>query len=233
MTYLAVNRRQRSWTMKVSTFFIDTPEMRKKIGKANFESLNRAGFRVKQAAKKGIGSASPHQSKTAKATLREPVVFRGGLYYDRTRPMGKPRASGKPVKSWAPRRFVYNDIVDYFDTGGKTVVIGTLKAPWLMRLHEFGGREKLWAFIKGPIRARRAFRARRDGKKIPRRAGGELRLGALVWTSGKASVQGRHWESTGDTRSVKFPARPFMQGAKGVQKAVAKANEEFGDSLHG
>ena len=169
------------------------------------------------------------------------VEFHGGLYKDLTMlASGKPRPPGKPIKSWAPKRFAYRDVMFYWDESRRSVVIGALKADWLGRLHEFGGTLKLTAYRIGVGAARNAFLRRKGYRRQGRDAQGrfttnlpnrnQYEYGAILW-SHKGFRGSRNWERTTITKTARYPARPYMQGAAGVQKVVARARERFRDTL--
>jgi hypothetical protein len=227
--------------------FFDRPKMRRMMDDMTRRSLSLAGRDVQQASKKGIGNAAPKQTKAGMRSVRAGAIveFVGGLYKDITMlDSGKPRSAGKPIKSWAPRRFVYNDIFWYYNPSSRTAVIGPAKAAWLNRLHEFGGTLQLTAFRLGVGAARNAYLRRSAGKSGAGRDNkgrftkgvslgpqrNQLDYGLLVW-SNKRMRNSRNWERTTITKMARYPARPFMQGAAGVQKAAAKANEKFRNML--
>lgn len=215
------------------------------IDDMTFRCLSKAGLDVKQAAKKGIGNAAPKQTKAGLRAVKAGAIveFEGGLYKDLTMlSSGKPRPAGSPVKSWAPKRYLYYSVVDHMSRGvfGPTAVVGTYRSPWLARLHEFGGTLQLTAWRIGVNAARNAYlRERGDGYQGRDEKGrfttvlaraNQFKYGSILWTN-KPLRYGRNWERTSMTKAARYPARPFMQGAKGVQKAVARANEKFRNAL--
>lgn len=251
------NRRERSseysarlqLQVKVKGNFFDRPKIRRMMDDMSRRSLSLAGRDVQQAAKKGIGNAAPKQTKAGMRAVKAGAVveFVGGLYKDLTMlSSGKPRPPGSPVKSWSPKRFLYNDIYWYMGRGtfGPTAVIGPAKAAWLNRLHEFGGTLQLTAWRIGVGAARNAYLRRSAGRSgAGRDAKGrftkgvslgpqqnQFDYGSIIWTN-KPLRYGRNWERTTMTKTARYPARPFMQGAKGVQKAAARANEKFRNAL--
>lgn len=225
--------------------FFDTAKVRKQLERANYQALKNAGYHIKQIAKQGVGQNAPAKTKSgAKAVKAGAIVeFAGGLYRDLTMmSSGKPRAPGKPIKSWAPKRFMYYSIIDVWDQSRKSVVIGTYKAFWLARLHEFGGSLTLRAYRIGVGAARNAL-LRRDarkalgrdskgrytkGKSVGPRAN-QYEYGALLWSS--RPLRKRNWEATTITKVARYPARPYMQGAARVIAAVAKIREKFRNTL--
>lgn len=232
MSFIA--SRQKIFRARVRSLFLDTAKVKKIVGEANHDALYKAGFRIKQAAKKGIGNAAPHVGKARKkkSSADNLVDFAGGLYKDMSFQSSgkKSRAAGKPIKSWAPRRFVYYDIKDYFDLGGQAVVIGPYRAPWLMRLHEFGGGERLTGYVLGQHIARRAAKLKKDGKKIPKSPDGGPAAGYIRWQA-KGFKNSKNWERTSLSKSVRYPSRPFMQGSSSVHKALDKIANDFKDTL--
>lgn len=224
--------------------FFDKAKVRRALERANYEALRKIGHDVKEAAKRGIGQRPPARTKAgAKAVNAGAVVeFVGGLYRDLTMlGRGKPRPAGKPIKSWAPRRFAYYDIIDVFDNNRKSAVIGAYRADWLGRLHEFGGSLTLTAYRIGVGAARAAWldkknRGRNGGRDARGRFlarqnadGRKYEYGAILWAS--RGLRSRNWERTTITKTARYPARPYMQGAAGVQRVVARARERFRDTL--
>ena len=223
--------------------YFDTARVRKQLARANYEALRKAGLDVKEAAKRGIGQVAPARTKAGRKAVKAGAIveFVGGLYQDLTMMgSGKPRPAGKPIKSWAPKRFAYRDIRDIWDDGRKSIVIGAENAHWLARLHEFGGSLVLRAYRIGVGAARNAYLRRRGfrgqgrderGRFTTRvRQSNQYEYGALIW-SNKPLKSRRNWEATSITKTARYPARPYMQGAAGVQKVVARARERFRDTL--
>jgi len=225
--------------------FFDRPKITRMMDDMSRRSLSLAGRDVQQAAKKGIGNAAPKQTKAGTRAVKAGAIveFKGGLYKDLTMlSSGKPRPAGKPIKSWNPKRFVYRDILYYMSRGtfGPTAVIGPARAAWLNQLHEFGGTLTLTAYRIGVKAARNAYLRRRGNGRQGRDERGryttalpqtnQFDTGAIIWAN-KRMRHSRRWERTTITKQARYPARPFMQGAAGVQKAAAKANEKFRNML--
>lgn len=227
--------------------FFDRPKVKRMIGRMNSEVLSLLGMDVMQAAKKGIGQSPPKISNAARQRMQrgKPVEFVGGLYLDiTTYGSGEPRAAGKPIKSWAPSRWFYNDIMYFFDPTRKTAVIGTLKTkPWMAQLHQFGGTVRQTAWRIGVGAARNAYlRKRGNGRQgrdergrytssLPQR--NQYEYGALIWQIDKAGKfrGSRNWDRTTITRMARYPARPYMAGSKRVDEAMRKANQKWRDQL--
>jgi hypothetical protein len=229
---------------KIKGQFFDRAKVRRALEKANYEALRKVGLDVKEAAKRGIGQATPAKTKAGRKAVKagQVVELAGGLYQDLTMlGSGKPRPPGKPVKSWGPKRFVYRDVIDAWDNSRKSIVIGAYRADWLGRLHEFGGSLKLTAYRIGVGAARAAWldqksRGRNGGRDSQGRFlarkkadGRKYEYGAIIWTS--RGMRSRNWERTTITKTARYPARPYMQGAAGVQKIVARVRERFRDTL--
>lgn len=218
---------------KVKSLFLDRPKVRRMIGAANQKSLMKAGMDLRQAARRGIGSAAPKQTKSGMRAVGagEVVEFQGGLYRDLTMMgSGKPRPAGKPIKSWSPKRFVYNDIMYYWEPNRRTVVIGPSREPWLNRLHEFGGQLRMTAYRLGVQTARSAYLFRHGSRReqAENRTGRD-RYGAIIWSP--RGLKSRTWERTTITKIATYPARPFMQGAAGVQKKLLQIKERWKNAL--
>lgn len=213
--------------------FFDKAKAKRMLDDMSRECLSLAGRDVWEAARKGIGNAAPKQTKAGMRAVRagEVVEFAGGLYRDLTMmSSGKPRPPGKPAKSWAPRRWLYRSVDYEISSGilGPTAVIGTRRTPWLAQLHEFGGTRRLTAYRKGVGAARNAYlRKHGKGDRVPQQ--NQYQYGAVIWSHTKPRF-GR-WERTTITKTARYPARPFMQGAAGVQKALARANLKFRNAL--
>jgi len=235
---------------KIRGNFFDRPKVARMIGKMNAKVLSNLGLYIKNEAKAGIGRNAPKTSAAARKRLGrgKPVEFVGGLYLDITAyGSGEPRAAGQPVKSWAPRRWFYYDIKDYFDPARMTAVIGTEKTkPWMAQLHQFGGTVKQTAYRIGVGAARNAYLRRQAGRSAAGRdASGrftkgqslgpqrnQYEYGALQWQIDKGGFRySRNWEKTTITRTARYPARPYMAGSKRVDAAVAKANEKWRNML--
>lgn len=211
---------------KVRTQIADLARLSDRLRRVNDETLGKAGWRVREAAKRGIGQAPPKQPKSQNALI---VMHDGGLYRDITAIHGnKPRSPGKPVKSWEPKRFTYYDIVYFLDSTTGTVVIGPYRAPWLNQLHEFGGQQTQRQYRIGKeVAWQAAEKYRRGGRSRM----GNQSFGAIIWSKHAPGRNSKTWERTGATRTVTYPARPFMQGSASVQKALAKANTWFRDTF--
>ena len=225
---------------------MDWGRVAKAVGDMNARCLKYCGKIVKNAAKTGIGRGAGKISGAAKKRMGrgQPVLFVGGLYQDITAyGSGEPRSPGQPIKSWAPKRFIYNDIVNFYDPSSRSVVIGTYKtAPWLAQLHQFGGvvKETAWRINVGI--ARQAYLQRpgagRDSSGRYAKGSGwrgktKYEYGALRWQVDKAGRfrNSRNWERTTMTRMAKYPARPYMQESVRVSEAVRKANEIWRNQL--
>lgn len=227
--------------------FSDRPKVQRMIGAMNARVLSMLGRDIKQAAKAGIGRGKGKVSASSKRRQGKgkPVEFVGGLYVDITGyAAGEPRPAGQPIKSWAPSKWFYNDIVDVFDPARKTAVIGTLKTkPWLAQLHQFGGTVRQTAWRIGVGAARNAYlRKRGNGRQgrdergrytssLPQR--NQYEYGALIWQIDKAGKfrGSRNWDRTTITRMARYPARPYMAGSKRVDAAIQKANQKWRDQL--
>jgi hypothetical protein len=231
--------------------FVDRPKISRMIGKMNARALGLLGRDVRQAAKQGIGRGSGKVTKAAKKRLGrgKPVEFVGGLYLDITAyGSGEPNPAGQPIKSWAPKRWFYKDIMYFYDPAGRgSVVIGTLKTkPWLAQLHQMGGTVKQTAWRIGVGAARNAYLRKQAGRSgAGRDASGrftkgqslgpqrnQYEYGALQWVIDKGGFRySRNWDKTTITRMARYPARPYMQGSKRVDEAVRKANEKWRNML--
>ena len=228
--------------------FFDKPKVNRMIGKMNARVLSMLGKDIKQEAKAGIGRGKGKVSGASRKRLGRgnPTEFVGGLYLDITGySAGEPRPAGQPMKSWAPKKFMYNDIVNFFDPARVTAVIGTYKTrPWLAQLHQFGGTVKQTAWRIGVGAARNAYLRQqasgvgRDSRgRYTKGSGGpqknQYQYGALIWQIDKAGrfKHSRNWERTTITRMARYPARPYMAGSRRVDVAIQKANKKWKDQL--
>jgi hypothetical protein len=212
--------------VKATARIISAADMRKRVEKGNYQALQFAARDVWQAAKRGIGQSAPKQTKAGNASVKsgEIVEYLNGLYRDITMlNSGKSRPAGKPIKSWAPKRFVYNSLFSYWDNSKKSVVIGPTKGHELARLHQFGGSLRLIAFRSG---ARAAWQAKQD-----RDAGRPIgRVPLIIW-SHKGPRNTKNWDQTTLTRQARYPSRPFMRGSAGVEKVIERIRLRFRDTL--
>ena len=226
--------------------FFDSQKVSRMIGKMNAKTLGLLGRDIRQAAQQGIGRGSGKVTQAARKRLGrgQPVEFVHGLYLDITAyGSGEARSAGQPIKSWAPKRWFYKDIMYFYDPGRGSVVIGTLKtAPWMAQLHQFGGTVKETAWRIGVGTARAAYlRSRGNGRQGRDEKGrftsalpqaNQYQYGALRWQVDKGGFRhSRNWEKTSMTRMARYPARPYMAGSKRVDEAVRKANEKWRNML--
>jgi len=227
--------------------FFDKPKVRRMIGEMNARVLSMLGKDIKEAAKAGIGRGKGKVTKAAqrRTGAGRPVEFVGGLYQDiTTLSSGEPRPAGQPARSWAPKRWLYNDIQNFYDSATGTAVIGTNKsAPWLAQLHQFGGVITENAWRRGVGAARNAYLRQRGNGRQGRDEKGrytrslpqanQYEYGLLRWHPAKSTPfrYSRKWERTTMTRTATYPARPYMQGSARVDKAVEKANERWRNQL--
>jgi len=230
--------------------FFDKPKVARLIGKMNAKVLSNLGHNIKNAAKAGIGRGSGKVSGAAKrrAGRGKPVEFVGGLYLDITAyGSGTPRPAGQPIRSWAPQKWFYYDIMDFYDPARVTAVIGTYKTkPWMAQLHQFGGTVRQTAWRIGVGAARNAYLRKQAGRSgAGRDASGrftkgqslgpqknQYEYGALQWVIDKGGFRySRNWEKTSITRMARYPARPYMAGSKRVDEAIRKANEKWRNML--
>jgi hypothetical protein len=227
--------------------FFDKPKVSRLIGKMNAKVLSMLGKDIKQEAKAGIGRGGGKVSGASRKRLGRgrPVEFVGGLYLDITGySAGEPRSAGQPIKSWAPKKWFYYDIMNFYDPARVTAVIGTYKTkPWLAQLHQFGGTVKQTAWRIGVGAARNAYlRQRGNGRRgrdergrytnaLPQK--NQYQYGALIWQIDKAGrfKNSRNWERTTITRMARYPARPYMAGSRRVDLAIQKANKKWKDQL--
>ena len=215
---------------KLKKFMFYPGRAKRSVDEMNKRVLSRLGIIVKRQAQIGIGRGSGKISKSAqkRTGAGNTVEFLHGLYEDQSHlGSGTPRPAGQPIRSWAPKRFIYNDIVDFYDASGPSVVIGTYKTlPWLAQLHEVGGEVRQTAWRIGVGGAHDAYLRRRAG-----RSGG--RPGAIRWQIDKAGPFrfSKSWDRTSISRTAHYPARPFMGGAARVRKAVADANQQWKSQL--
>lgn len=227
--------------------FFDKPKVSRMIGKMNARVLSMLGKDIKQEAKAGIGRGKGKVSAASKKRLGrgKPVEFVGGLYLDITGySAGEPRPAGQPIKSWAPRKFIYNDIVNFFDPARMTAVIGTYRTrPWLAQLHQMGGTVRQTAWRIGVGAARNAYLRKRGNGRQGRDERGrftsalpqqnQYEYGALIWQIDKAGKfrGSRNWERTTMSRMATYPKRPYMEGSRRVDAAIKKANQKWRDQL--
>ena len=228
---------------------MDWAKVSRSIGDMNARCLKYWGKVVKNAAKTGIGRGKGKVSKAAKNRMGvgKPIEFVGGLYVDlNAYGHGEARPAGQPIRSWAPKRFVYSDIVNYYDSSSRSVVVGTYKtAHWLAQLHQFGGTVKETAWRIGVGAARNAYLRSHSGGTGRDSRGrftkgnsravvkSQYQYGAIRWQVDRSGLfrGSRNWERTTITRMAKYPARPYVQDAVKVVDAVRRANEAWRNQL--
>jgi hypothetical protein len=231
---------------KIRGNFFDKPKVNRLIGTMNARVLSMLGKDIKQEAKAGIGRGGGKVSAASRKRLGrgKPVEFVGGLYLDITGySAGEPRPAGQPMKSWAPKKFMYYDIVNFFDPARMTAVIGTYKTkPWLAQLHQMGGTVKQTAWRIGVGAARNAYLRKRGNGRQGRDEKGrytnalpqknQYEYGALQWVIDKGGFRySRNWDKTTITRMARYPARPYMAGSRRVDIAIEKANKKWKGQL--
>jgi hypothetical protein len=230
--------------VKTSARLISAAGMRARIEKGNYKALRFAARDVWQAAKRGIGQKEPKQTKAGEKKVGAGAVIEimGGLYRDLTMlSSGKPRAAGKPIKSWSPKRFMYNSLFSYWDNSRKSAIIGPYRGHGLARLHQFGGTLRLTAYSTG---ARQALQAKqeslargqnggrgRDGKFLARqKVARKNEYGAIIW-SHKTPRNAKNWDRTSLSKNARYPARPFMRGSAGVERVIERIRLRFRNTL--
>jgi phage gpG-like protein len=212
---------------------ISPADMRKRIEKGNYKAIHHAGANVWQAAKRGIGQASPKKTKAGQQAVKAGAIVElvGGLYRDLTMlGSGKPRPAGKPIKSWGPRRFFYNNVRTYWDNSKKSIVIGPAWAQEMARLHQFGGTVTLTAWRIGVGAARQAYLDRQAAGSRRRDTERKYEYGAIIWSQ-KGFKGSRNGEKTTLTKSARYPSRPYMRGSASVEKAIERIRQAFRNTL--
>lgn len=204
--------------------FFDRPQIRRAMDKANRRALSKAGLDIRSAQRGAIGGRAP--KPTGKQT-HETTIMHGGVYRDVSN-YGKPRAPGRPIKSYSPKRWVYRALVFAYDPSRRSVVVGPNRTPWLNRLHEFGGTIRQTGFVTNEMGARLAFRRHKEGRPPGKLANGMPDTGFLKWMA-VGKKPGRGWSGKA-YRQVKIPARPFV-GSDVVRKRMAKINQKFRGTL--
>jgi hypothetical protein len=222
------------FTLKVRGNFFDKAKIKRLLDDANRNALSRCGVRIQMAARRGIGQRAPARTKAWQMRTRGNTFEQigGGLYRNITPyNSGKPRPAGSPVKSWTPKRFLYRSLMFYYQQSRKSVIIGPDKAPWLARLHEFGGSMRMQAYAIGVDQARIARRRRDRGRPLATFANGMPKTGVVLWSS-RGIRTGGLWTRLGASRTARYPARPYM-GSQSVQTALSKLPKEFRDTISG
>lgn len=222
------------FTLKVRGNFFDKAKIKRLLDDANRNALSRCGVRIQMAAQRGIGQRAPKKTNAWQMRTRGHSFeqINGGLYRNITPyNSGKPRAAGKPVLSWNPKRFLYRSLKFYWQQSRKSVIIGPDKAPWLVRLHEFGGSMRMQAYAIGVDQARIARRRRDRGRPLATFANGMPKTGVVLWSS-RSIRMGGLWTKLSASRTARYPARPYM-GSQSVQTALSKLPKEFKDTIGG
>lgn len=204
--------------------FFDRPQIRRAMDKANRRALSKAGLDIRSAQRSAIGGRAP---KPTGNKTREKIIMHGGVYTDVSN-YGKPRAPGRPIKSYSPKRWVYRALVFAYDSSRRSVVVGPNRTPWLNRLHEFGGTIRQTGFVINQTGAKMAFRRHKQGRPPGKMANGMDDTGFLKWVK-VGTKPGRGWVGKA-FRSVTIRARPFV-GSEVVRRRMVKINEKFRGTL--
>lgn len=126
-------------------FQFSKEKLRKLVGDAAAEALQKAGLAIRRTTQRGIVGGSTPSGRRPRAN----PVFRVYGEKDGYPVVGAitrvPRQD--KVSSWAPKAFLRNDIQSDYDFATKSVVIGPSKVPWLNQLHEFGGTRTFYVAI--------------------------------------------------------------------------------------
>lgn len=198
-------------TINVNMFF-DRAAVKNALTAMEYKALSKAGMVVKDAAKRSIkkmGMAKPKLvEQKANPGMRLSDILarttnnrRRAVIIERIRQIKfrPPSAPGSPPHTHVPfghmlgfRRNLYNA----YDKGSHSAVVGPSKkgSEWTIpMLHEFGGSKGLKEFVLVP--------------KYPR-----YTKPIIKWV-GIRDDPGQGWVATGQTKSAKYPARPYMAPA--------------------
>jgi len=207
-------------------FFFDRTEVKNALSAMEYKALTRASLLVRRAAQKSIikvGAARPklkimrdNPGVGLNALLKTPGMRKSVRTALETRimEMKYPPASppGTPPYTHVPsghmlgfRRNLYNA----YDPSSRSGVVGPSKKgkDWgIPHLHEFGGKKTLtaWAWVPKYTPARQVI---------------------VRWTSQYETPGGGRWLPAGVTKTVNYPARPFMLPA--LQKSRPQLAKMF------
>lgn len=212
MAFVGVNRRGGT------KFKFSKEKLRRLVGDAAAEALQKAGLWVRRTTQRGMVGGST----TSGRRPRSSPVFR--IYGEKD---GYPVVGAitqvprdDKVSTWAPRAFLRNDIQSDYDFSTKSVVVGPSKAPWLNQLHEFGGSRTYWVSIgKEPT----PFYG---GKKLKRSL---MRKGPKGWGAYVGYVIDKPRAFKIGQRTIK--GRQYMEN--GLQAGMSKIPEQFRDKIKG
>jgi hypothetical protein len=191
--------------IKIGTRFqLFNDKLAKKLDKARFKALIKAGSDARREARNAISNRKlPSKPKLL------PVGHQGGIRQV-AEVYGVPKA-GK-VTSWKTSRhpggFLRDDILYAYDNRQKSVVVGPVKSPRVNQLHEFGGQQTFNFVPTSGVRPSRKF--------------GPHRVGYL---SNRTTSQ----STLRFSRSIR--KRPYM--APGLKKVMPKIAENFRDQIKG
>lgn len=212
MAFVGVNRKGGT------KFKFSKEKLRRLVGDAAAEALQKAGLWVRRTTQRGMvgGSTTSGRRPRAKPVFRiygekdgYPVV--GAI----TR---VPRED--KVSTWAPKAFLRNDIQSDYDFSTKSVVVGPSKDPWLNQLHEFGGSRTYWVSIgKEPTPIY-------NGTKLKRSL---MRKGPKGWGAYVGYVIDRPRAFKIGQRTIK--GRKYMEN--GLQAGMSKIPAQFRDTIKG
>jgi len=212
MAFVGVNRRGGT------KFKFSKEKLKKLVGAAAAEALQKAGLWVRRTTQRGIVGGSTPSGRRPRAN----PVFRTYGEKDGYPVVGAitrvPRDD--KVSSWAPKAFLRNDIESDYDFSTKSVVIGPSKNPWLNQLHEFGGSRTYYVAIgKDPVPTY-------NGKKIKRSL---MRKGSKGWGAYVGYVTDKPRTFKIGQRTLK--PRRYMEN--GLQAGISRIPEQFRDTIKG
>ena len=199
-------------------FQFSKEKLRRLVGDAAAEALQKAGLLVRRKTQRGIVGGSTPSGRRPRAN----PVFRVYGEKDGYPVVGAitrvPRDD--KVSSWAPKAFLRNDIQSDYDFSTKSVVIGPSKKPWLNKLHEEGGSRTFYVAIgrdPTPIY---------NNKKLKRSL---MRKGPKGWGAYVGYVTDRPRAFKIGQRKIKD--RRYMEN--GLQAALSGIPAQFRDTIKG
>lgn len=218
MAFVGVNRKGGT------KFQFSKERLRKLVGDAAAEALQKTGLLVRRNTQRGMVGGS---SRSGRAMPKKPQFRMYGTHDGRPvvgAVWGIPRQD--KVSSWAPMAFLRNDVQSDYDFGTKSVVIGPSKLPWLNQLHEMGGTSRFW--VASPKYPRTEF----AGQRLPRKMmshGSRGKKGGGLPGAYVGYVTNKPVADAIPIGSRTLKDRRYMEN--GLQASLAKIPEQFRNKI--
>ena len=214
-------------SVRITTkWFLDRPNVIKKIGKGRAKALRKAGALVYRSVQKQFLRGRPSQNGSNRAV----GTFRGLPLIERR----KRKANAGRITSWRSKRnadgFMRSAIAFAYDNSSDSVVIGPRRmqsgySPTLYRLHEEGGSQSQRMYL------------RYSGRPVPRQvAYGLKRTGnrsnlVYVGTFMNPRPTTNNFRGINVTRTVRIRASKYQR--EGLSRVLGKIAPQFRNQIRG